>query len=388
MDVVSYAKASSAYKLARLVNNKLVNKVDVKGSSILVPIGTTATRPALGADEAALRHNSDTERIEEWTGTEWKNLSVSISAATLKGKDTEANILAKVNMVAEDLWIAIDTLDGWIYDGSAWINVGPLQGPKGDIGNKGDKGDTGNDGISVLNTVFTSTTDPCGLPCQSGATDTYTINYDNLETDTFTIKNGVDGLNTVIDTLEFEALADDVNYTVSIDTTDGIFEVYFNGMLLPSFDYSLTGSTIVINKPVVIGDDIIVKKIVSVDVLNTYSQAAINSKVTEAVLQSKNYTDNSMATGNAATATKLKTPININEVSFDGSTDITVSDDTAVKLTGDQTIDDVKTFTSSPIVPTPTTVNQAVNKQYVDNMVISQNGSNSYAVAMAIVFGS
>ena len=51
-------------------------------------------------------------------------------------------------------------------------------------------------------------------------------------------------------------------------------------------------------------------------------------------------------------------------------------------------IEDVKTFTSSPIVPTPTAVNQAVNKQYVDNMVISPNGSNSYAVAMAIVFGS
>ena len=62
--------------------------------------------------------------------------------------------------------------------------------------------------------------------------------------------------------------------------------------------------------------------------------------------------------------------------------------DAQVKLTGDQTIEDVKTFMSSPIVPTPTAVNQAVNKQYVDNRVISPNGSNSYAVAMAIVFGS
>ena len=69
-----------------------------------------------------------------------------------------------------------------------------------------------------------------------------------------------------------------------------------------------------------------------------------------------------------------------------GSVDILYS--TVVKLTGDQTIEDVKTFMSSPIVPTPTAVNQAVNKQYVDNMVISPNGSNSYAVAMAIVFGS
>ena len=69
-------------------------------------------------------------------------------------------------------------------------------------------------------------------------------------------------------------------------------------------------------------------------------------------------------------------------------TQVDILDSTVVKLTGDQTIEDVKTFMSSPIVPTPTAVNQAVNKQYVDNMAISPNGSNSYAVAMAIVFGS
>ena len=69
-------------------------------------------------------------------------------------------------------------------------------------------------------------------------------------------------------------------------------------------------------------------------------------------------------------------------------TEINTLYNTTVKLTENQTIAGVKTFTSSPIVPTPTTVNQAVNKQYVDNMVISPNGSNSYAVAMAIVFGS
>ena len=150
MDAVSYAKASSAYKLAKLANNELANKVDIKGNSILVPVGTTATRPSLGVGESALRYNSDTDRMEEWTGTEWKNLSVSVSAATLKGKDTEANILAKVDMVSEDLWIASDTLDGWIYDGSAWINVGQIQGPKGDPGNKGEKGDKGDQGPKGL----------------------------------------------------------------------------------------------------------------------------------------------------------------------------------------------------------------------------------------------
>lgn len=40
-----------------------------------------------------------------------------------------------------------------------------------------------------------------------------------------------------------------------------------------------------------------------------------------------------------------------------------------MKTTGDQTVDDVKTFTSSPIVPTPTTDLQAVNKEYADAIV-------------------
>ena len=39
---------------------------------------------------------------------------------------------------------------------------------------------------------------------------------------------------------------------------------------------------------------------------------------------------------------------------------------TAVVLTGNQTIDGIKTFSSSPIVPTPTTNTQAVNKDYAD----------------------
>ena len=76
------------------------------------------------------------------------------------------------------------------------------------------------------------------------------------------------------------------------------------------------------------------------------------------------------------------------DVRYYTETEIDTLNSTTVKLTGNQTIADIKTFTSSPIVPTPTAVNQAVNKQYVDNMVISPNGSNSYAVAMAIVFGS
>ena len=65
----------------------------------------------------------------------------------------------------------------------------------------------------------------------------------------------------------------------------------------------------------------------------------------------------------------MATARTINGVSFDGTANITVSDSTAVKLTENQTIDGVKTFTSSPIVPTPTTNTQAANKVYVDTII-------------------
>jgi hypothetical protein len=46
----------------------------------------------------------------------------------------------------------------------------------------------------------------------------------------------------------------------------------------------------------------------------------------------------------------------------------TKADDSAVvHLTGNETVAGIKTFSSSPIVPTPTTDTQAATKKYVDD---------------------
>ena len=82
-----------------------------------------------------------------------------------------------------------------------------------------------------------------------------------------------------------------------------------------------------------------------------------------------NAAGNQSTTGNAGSATKLATARTINGVAFDGSANITVVDSTAVKLTGNETIAGIKTFTSSPTVPTPTTNTQAANKKYVDDNI-------------------
>lgn len=58
------------------------------------------------------------------------------------------------------------------------------------------------------------------------------------------------------------------------------------------------------------------------------------------------------------------------------------SDSRYAMLTGAQTIAGVKTFSSSPIVPTPTTNTQAANKQYVDSAIAGIDGGKKYTTIL------
>ena len=178
MDAVSYSKASAAYKLASQNVVALTTKADLTTSGVIIPVGTTAARPTLGAGEAALRYNTDTGGLEDWNGTVWKNVTADITAVVLKGTDTAANILLKTGMIAEDLWIASDTLDAYVYDGTTWINVGPLQGPQGV---QGIQGAIGNGVASVTKTTTV------------GLVDTYTVMFTDTTTTTFDVTNGLEG---------------------------------------------------------------------------------------------------------------------------------------------------------------------------------------------------
>jgi hypothetical protein len=178
MDIISTALASKA--------NKRITQL-VGDSRLEMPTGTTAERPTLGASDRAVRYNTDIDGLEQWDGSTWSNISASIAAVNLKGTDTEANILAMVGMSTEDLWIASDTLDGWVYDGSQWINIGPLQGPQGEQGIEGN-------GITSI-----ARTSGDGSP---GTIDTYTITYDDASTSTFNVTNGSDGTGVTITSID------------------------------------------------------------------------------------------------------------------------------------------------------------------------------------------
>ena len=171
MDKISYSLAAKAIK-------GLLTKANIKGSSVLVPSGNTLSRPVLTASEVAIRYNTNTLATELWDGLAWVNLTADITAINLKGTNTEANILSITTAYSGDLWVASDTLDAWMYNGTDWINIGPMQGPQGV------KGDQGSNVTSVVRTVGNG--DP-------GTVDTYTITFSDLTTATFQVTNGQDG---------------------------------------------------------------------------------------------------------------------------------------------------------------------------------------------------
>ncbi len=89
---------------------------------------------------------------------------------------------------------------------------------------------------------------------------------------------------------------------------------------------------------------------------------------------------NSTNATNATNSTKLATPRQINGVNFDGSSNITIHDNTKVALSGNQTIADIKTFTSSPKAPTPVASDNSTNlatTQFVKNLINSGDFTQS-----------
>lgn len=75
------------------------------------------------------------------------------------------------------------------------------------------------------------------------------------------------------------------------------------------------------------------------------------------------------------------------KIRTDGTLTAKASDSAVVHNTGDETIAGVKTFSSSPIVPTPTTSTQAANKAYVDS-VGGGSGSSTLAGDSDVVISS
>lgn len=90
-------------------------------------------------------------------------------------------------------------------------------------------------------------------------------------------------------------------------------------------------------------------------------------------VSNKKYVDDSIANGNANTATKLETARTINGVAFDGTQDITIADSTKLPIAGGTMTGDLT------LKGNPTADLMAATKKYVDDSVASAGGGDVLA---------
>ena len=87
-----------------------------------------------------------------------------------------------------------------------------------------------------------------------------------------------------------------------------------NGLRLASTNYTLTGTSVVINVPVGTNDLIVVKKLHTFSVLDTYSQSVIDSKVATKADQTAVNTALGLKADKSTTYTKLEADAKIVEL--------------------------------------------------------------------------
>ena len=74
--------------------------------------------------------------VDGQTGADGTSVSLKGSVSLLGNLPTDDN-------TPGDLWVVTANGNGYVWDGEAWISVGPIQGPTGEKGDTGTKGDTG-----------------------------------------------------------------------------------------------------------------------------------------------------------------------------------------------------------------------------------------------------
>ena len=98
----------------------------------------TIPRGEAGADGAPFTYDDFTpEQLEELKGEPGKGVQVkgTVNSSSDLPADAEDG----------DVWIALDTGDGWVYDADTgeWSDIGPIRGPEGPAGQNGEDGADG-----------------------------------------------------------------------------------------------------------------------------------------------------------------------------------------------------------------------------------------------------
>ena len=139
---------------------------------------------------------------------------VHININRFRGEVADITALnAITGMASGDMYKLISTNHAYMYDGSAWVDIGDIEGPQGPKG-------------AGITSIVRTTGDG-----SEGTTDTYTITYSDTSTSTFNVKNGTAG--TINHIAKTGTVGTTDTYTAYADAARtqplGSFEVY-NGV--------------------------------------------------------------------------------------------------------------------------------------------------------------
>ena len=139
---------------------------------------------------------------------------VHINIDRFRGEVADIAALNSITgMASGDMYKLISTNHAYMYDGSAWVDMGDIEGPQGPKG------------AGITSIARTSGNG------SEGTTDTYTITYSDTSTSTFNVKNGTAG--TINHIAKTGTVGTTDTYTAYADAAKtqplGSFEVY-NGI--------------------------------------------------------------------------------------------------------------------------------------------------------------
>ena len=240
---------------------------------------------------------------------------------------------AEVGMVDGEMYVTSDNNHGWLYDGTTWVDIGEIRGPQGVQGPQGPGGDVG---------TITGITRISG-DGSAGVTDTYEITYNNSDTGTFDVYNGLDGdgaTNIVAGT------------NIIIDATD------VTSPIISAIDTTYTNVSELVNDAGYITTETShpADVLVAQDITDIGNLSGINTG------------DQTTITGNAGTATILETTRTINGVDFNGSANIEINavDSTARIASSEKgQANGVATLDGLGLIPT------AQLPSYVDDVIMA-----------------
>lgn len=262
------------------------------------------------------------------------------ASISLKGAVTSPADLTSIAVKVEgDLYVAQSDGNGYVWDGSAWVDVGQIRGPKGDTGAQGPAGPApaGTGAVVVSNGVVGTpvgygTANVANTLVQRDASGNFSA---GTITGTFSgnVTGGVTG-NVTGNASTASKLATAQTINVSGDVTGTAQS--FDGSAAITIPTAISAGVIVnadINAAAAISDT----KLATISTAGKVSNSATTatSANTNSAIVARDTNGNFSATtitaalsGNATTASsaaKLTTARNINGVSFDGSADISIN---------------------------------------------------------------